>query len=88
MLLLLVAVFVVDVVVVVHLRWRIVPIPRVNSIIVGCHHYGVLVLVRGLLSVYCGCCVFIDMTIYILDIYVFIFMSVLFYITYVNDVNA
>jgi len=30
----------------------------------------------------------IDMTIYILDIYVFIFMSVLFYITYVNDVNA
>ena len=73
MLLLLVAVFVVDVVdvvVVVH-RWRIVPIPRVNSIIVGCHHYGVLVLVRGLL-----------------DIYVFIFMSVLFYITYVNDVNA
>ena len=71
MLLLLVAVDVVDVVVVVHLRWRIVPIPRVNSIIVGCHHYGVLVLVRGLL-----------------DIYVFIFMSVLFYITYVNDVNA
>ena len=53
MLLLLVAVFVVDVVdvVVVH-RWRIVPIPRVNSIIVGCHHYGVLVLVRGLLDIY------------------------------------